>query len=169
MTRHLNVLKLAQITNFTKKWVLHHVTGGRGGGGGTKFTEYIRTNCIWHEVYTVKIRPYHPFLHALASMELSQLIPFYKINSKCPHFVELAWKLSKCNQVNPCFNYLEKCKFCSQDVWKYNLMRHYSQVHQDVELPAIWTKTLDTRTVLMYIFLFCYVYGLLFKENACIP
>ena len=38
--------------NSTLKYPIANGTRGGGGGAGTKFTEYTRTNSIWHEVYT---------------------------------------------------------------------------------------------------------------------
>ena len=105
----------------------------------------MRTHIGWHEVNGQLGKLLHPCGYCGRDICQSKLevkskkkwVPFYKINSNWPYFVELARKPSKGNRINPCSNYLEKCKFCSQDVWKYNLIRHYSQVHQDVELPAI--------------------------------
>ena len=104
----------------------------------------MRTRIGWHEVNGQLDKLLHPCGYCGRDICQSKLevnskkkgVPFYKVNSNCPYFVELARKPSKGNRVNPCSNYLEKCKFCSQDVWKYNLRSHYSQVHQDVELPA---------------------------------
>ena len=124
------------------------VSSPSGGGG-----ELNLRNTSGLTLFGIKFTPTSPFsekckistpgylippLFALPCMYVVvSLVHFYMINSNCPYFVELARKPSKGNRVNPCSNYLEKCKFCSQDVWKYNLIRHYSQVHQDVELPAI--------------------------------
>ena len=96
----------------------------------TAFSEKCKINTLGTFSNFVKFFA-HPCMYVVG-----QLIPFYKINRNCPYFVELARKPSEGNRVNPCSNYLENASFVPK-MFGNTLIRHCSQVHQDVELPAI--------------------------------
>ena len=58
---------------------------------------------------------------------------YYRPKSSCKNFWELSKKPTVSSDKNPCTNYVEHCKLCSECVWKYNMACHYASQHPDHE------------------------------------
>ena len=57
----------------------------------------------------------------------------YKPSSKCEYQQFLHRKPAKANRDNPCSNWVEWCKVCGGELWKYNMPAHYAEKHSSHE------------------------------------
>ena len=66
---------------------------------------------------------------------------FYsKVLSNCPYYIDIKKRAKKSSIRYPCTNYLDKCPLCNADIWKYNIPKHYTDMHQGVEVPTTPTQ-----------------------------
>ena len=68
---------------------------------------------------------------------------YYKPKSKCPYFWPLGRKPLESTTQRPCTNYVEHCTVCGECVWKYAMIKHFEERHENHEAPQLNQEEVD--------------------------